>query len=175
MGEKIKSYDQVFKNVTRALKTSSVFSSFEENIVKGNYKEDFKSFLYNHPLNDSVFMVGDAEYYFNKNNALTSYDEYNSCLMLYLVDHLSNFSLRSLKLEEIAELLENGKGVNTNEVFSMILYGCIVSCIGVSIMIILFYIAFGLISTMVISFIMIMMLLIMIDEMNVKLHYERFH
>ena len=70
---------------------------------------------------------------------------------------------------------EGGKELNFNEISLMTLYGWIVSSIGISATIILIYIVFGLIATIVVSFIIVLLLTFVANGLKLRQDKDGFY
>lgn len=65
--------------------------------------------------------------------------------------------------------------MNFNEISLMTLYGWIVSSIGISATIILIYIVFGLIATIVVSFIIVLLLTFVVNGLKLRQDKDGFY
>lgn len=172
---KVKDCGQVLKELTRDLKDTPIFPWIEKDITRNQERVfDPKSYFFRHPIKIyNLKLSPHATYHFRKNEKLTSYDEYNTVFKLGVIDYIGTF----VRKENIWRYVnfEDGKEFNFNEISLMTLYGWVVSSIGISATIILIYIVFGLIATIVVSFIIVLLLTFMVNGLKLRQNEDGFY
>ena len=172
---KVKDCSQVLKGLARELKGTPIFPWIEHDIIRNqDVKFDPESYFYRNPIKDYGFCISKgAEFNFRTDAKLSSCDEYNAMFKLSVVDYIQGF-LNERNVWKYVKF-EGGKELNFNEISLMTLYGWVVSSIGISATIILIYIVFGLIATIVVSFIIVLLLTFVVNGLKLRQDKDGFY
>ena len=172
---KVKDCSQVLKGLTRELKGTPIFPWIEHDIIRNqDVKFDPESYFYRNPIKDYGFCISKgAEFNFRTDAKLSSCDEYNAIFKLNMAGYIQSFLSKKNVWEYVK--FEDGKELNFNEISLMTLYGWIVSSIGISATIILIYIVFGLIATIVVSFIIVLLLTFVVNGLKLRQDKDGFY
>ena len=154
---KVKDCSQVLKGLTRELKGTPIFPWIEHDIIRNqDVKFDPESYFYRNPIEDYEFGISKE-----------------AAFKLNMAGYIQSFLSKKNVWEYVK--FEGGKELNFNEISLMTLYGWVVSSIGISATIILIYFVFGLIATIVVSFIIVLLLTFVVNGLKLRQDKDGFY